>query len=146
MPAVFSTTRGGIVRDVQKYNKIRGSLIRGARKYRFPKAFPSRWPREVPPTYKSIREVASGSRLRAGGPGSKRRAETSSPVRVIRGGDWKMQKRKDDTHGKYTTADHQRRKRRRGEISGREGMQWEVRAVTLGEASDQGEAYELRPT
>ena len=38
----------------------------------FRKPFPSRWPREVPPTYKSIREVASGGHFPAGGPGRSR--------------------------------------------------------------------------
>ena len=33
------------------------------------KAFPSRWPREAPPPYKSIRKVASGEHFPANGPG-----------------------------------------------------------------------------
>ena len=38
----------------------------------FWRPFPSKWPREVPPTYKSIREVASGGRIPAGGRGRSR--------------------------------------------------------------------------
>ena len=34
--------------------------------------FPSRWPREAPPPYKSIRKVASGAHFPAGGPGRAR--------------------------------------------------------------------------
>ena len=42
------------------------------RKSELRRPFPSSWPREVPPAYKSIRKVASGGHFPAVGPGRSR--------------------------------------------------------------------------
>ena len=50
------------------------------------KSFPSKWPREVPPAYKSLRKVVSGDHFPAGGPGRPRQRThlcENSPLKAI---------------------------------------------------------------